>query len=180
MVYCCIASVLLSIDPSIVSIKKLVCRPCARFRYLLHKYVDDENAKGRNFGRTHLAGKLLNQLLSPYVFDIMLYFKADTPGCNSVAVAALANSALWITNFLLLIALLRSLIDHKSLCAIHGSFEPFDNVIIINFIFFISSGDHVDMAQLANEAEGERQNNKSYLTNLIWVSSRGLISVMDF
>jgi hypothetical protein len=33
MVYCCVASGLLSIDPSIVSIKKLVFRPCARLRY---------------------------------------------------------------------------------------------------------------------------------------------------
>ena len=36
-----------SIDPSIVSIKKFVFRPCARFRYLARKYVDTKSAKGR-------------------------------------------------------------------------------------------------------------------------------------
>jgi len=38
------------IDPSIVSIKKLVFQPCACFRYVEHKYVGDKSAKGRYFG----------------------------------------------------------------------------------------------------------------------------------
>lgn len=42
MVYCCVASVLLSIDLSIVSIKKLAFRPCTRFGYPQHKYVGDK------------------------------------------------------------------------------------------------------------------------------------------
>jgi hypothetical protein len=49
MVYCCVASVLLSIDLSIVSIKKLVFQPCTRFRYVARKYVDDKSEKGRIF-----------------------------------------------------------------------------------------------------------------------------------
>ena len=65
MVYCCIDLLCPSIDPSIVSIKKLVFRPCARFRYLARKYVDTKSAKGRFDGpRTDLAGKLLMQSLS--------------------------------------------------------------------------------------------------------------------
>jgi hypothetical protein len=49
MVYCCVASVLLSIDLSIVSIKKLVFQPCTHFRYIVRKYVDDKSAEGRIF-----------------------------------------------------------------------------------------------------------------------------------
>ena len=37
------------IDPSIVSIKKLVFQPCTHFRYVARKYVDDKSEKGRIF-----------------------------------------------------------------------------------------------------------------------------------
>jgi hypothetical protein len=62
MVYCCVASVLLSIDPSIVTIKKLIFRPCAHFfRYVSHKYVDDKSAKGRIFGPNPFSWKAVNK-----------------------------------------------------------------------------------------------------------------------
>ena len=62
MVYCCVAPAVPSIDRSIVSIKKLVSQPCARFRYVARKYIDTKSAKGRFDGaRTHLAGFLLKK-----------------------------------------------------------------------------------------------------------------------
>ena len=46
IVDCCIALVVPSIPIDRLSIKKLIFRPCASFRYIARKYIDTKNAKG--------------------------------------------------------------------------------------------------------------------------------------
>jgi hypothetical protein len=47
MVYCYIALVVPSINPSMVSIKNMFFGPCEHFRYIERNYIDTKSAKVR-------------------------------------------------------------------------------------------------------------------------------------